>query len=63
MTRDFNKERLRARVAELSERHEDDADFKVEVAKLLVTVAGDERERRDAQSLVKLMTAAKRLLR
>ena len=63
MTRDFNKERLRARVSELSERHDSDADFKVEVAKLLVTVVGDERERRSAEQLVKLMTAAKRWFR
>lgn len=59
-TRDFNKERLKERVSELRERHEDEADFKIEVAKLLVTVAKDESERRDAQALLKLMKGAKR---
>jgi hypothetical protein len=60
MTRDFNTERFKRRVAELRDRHEDTATFMVETARLMVRTAKSERERRDAEAFLKTMVTARK---
>jgi len=59
--RSFYVERLTQRLRELRQLHQDDATFFVEASKALLSVARNDRERRDAEELLKLMKTARRL--
>jgi hypothetical protein len=61
-TRDFHLERLMERVRELQVKHQGDhGTYMVELAKLLITNARNEKERKDWEVMLKEMKTAQRL--
>jgi hypothetical protein len=58
--RSFYSERLVARIAELRQRHEDDATFKIEVSRLLATLARTEADRSLWKGLLGALTTLRK---